>query len=465
LEFDHHTGRIPAIKVESAMKLLWKMAALTLGVTASYNSMAQDLAADVAELRQMLTAARSDYEARIDDLERRLEQAERASNTASRDADAALEIAEQAAIDSTSGSSAANAFNPAIGAVLAARFSDIDQGWESIPGFIPGGEIGPGGSGFSLGESEVNLNANIDSRFFGNLTLAIEDEDGETEIAAEEAWIQTTALPYSLAGKGGRYFSNVGYLNAFHRHADDFVDRPLPYQAFFGGQYIADGLQMTWLAPTAVFLELGAELNWGSGFPMSGNGETSPDAWTVSGKVGGDIGDSHSWQAGLSYVSADIIERNAGEDAVPGESFSGDSNLAVFDFVWKWAPAGNATINNFKIQGEYFRRDETGVFASLPYAGDQNGWYLQGTWQFRQGWRIGARLDELSSNNGALFAGTILEDPAWTPRRGSLMLDWSPSEFSRLRLQYTDDRVLEDSDKQFILQYLMSLGAHGAHRF
>ncbi len=447
------------------MRPFWTMAALALGVTASCNAVAQDLATEVAELRQMLAAAKSEYETRIDELERRLEQAERASIEAGQDASAAREIAEQVAIDSASGPTAANAFNPAIGAVLVARFSDVDQGWESIPGFIPGGELGPGGSGFSLGESELNLNANVDPRFFANLTLAIEDEDGSAEIAAEEAWIQTTALPYSLAAKGGRYFSKVGYLNGFHRHADDFVDRPLPYQAFFGGQYIADGLQMTWLAPTALFLELGTELNWGSGFPMSGNGETSPDAWTVSGKIGGDIGNSHSWLAGLSYISADIIERDAGEDAVPGESFSGDSDLSVFDFVWKWAPDGNATVNNFKIQGEYFRRDETGVFASLPYDGDQSGWYLQGAWQFRQGWRIGARVDEVSSNNGALFGGTILEGPAWTPRRGSLMLDWSPSEFSRLRLQYTDDRVLEDSDKQFFLQYLMSLGAHGAHQF
>ncbi len=447
------------------MRPYWTMAALALGVTASCNTLAQDLATEVAELRQMLAAAKSEYETRINALEQRLEQAERASIAAGQDANAAREIAEQAAIDSASGPTAANAFNPAIGAVLAARFSDVDQGWESIPGFIPGGELGPGGSGFSLGESELNLNANVDPRFFANLTLAIEDEDGETEIAAEEAWIQTTALPKGLTAKGGRYFSGAGYLNGFHRHADDFVDRPLPYQAFFGGQYIADGLQMTWLAPTALFIELGTELNWGSGFPMSGNGETSPDAWTVSGKIGGDLGDSHSWQAGLSYLSADIVERDAGADAVPGESFSGDSDLAVFDFVWKWAPAGNSTVNNFKIQGEYFRRDETGMFVSLPYDGTQNGWYLQAAWQFRQGWRIGARVDEVSSNNGALFGGTILEDPSWTPRRGSLMLDWSPSEFSRLRLQYTDDRVLEDSDKQFFLQYLMSLGAHGAHQF
>ncbi|MCI0516214.1 MAG: hypothetical protein L0Y45_00105, partial [Woeseiaceae bacterium] len=322
------------------MRPLLKMAALALGVTANCSSLAQDLATEVDELRQLLAAAKSEYETRIGELERRLEQAERAAYAANRDADAAREIAEQAAIDSASGPSVANAFNPAIGAVLSARYSDVGQGWEAIPGFIPGGELGPGGSGVSLGESELNLNANIDPRFFGNLTLAIEDDGGETEIAAEEAWIQTTALPHGLTAKGGRYFSGVGYLNGFHRHADDFVDRPLPYQAFFGGQYIADGLKLTWLAPTPMFLELGTELNWGSGFPMSGNGETSPDAWTVSGKIGGDIGDNHSWQAGLSYISADIIERDAGEDAVPGESFSGDSDLAVVDFVWKWAPAG-----------------------------------------------------------------------------------------------------------------------------
>jgi hypothetical protein len=45
------------------------------------------------------------------------------------------------------------------------------------------------------------------------------------------------------------------------------------------------------------------------------------------------------------------------------------------------------------------------------------------------------------------------------------MIDWSPSEFSRLRLQFIDDRVRSESDRQYILQYLMSIGAHGAHEF
>ena len=45
------------------------------------------------------------------------------------------------------------------------------------------------------------------------------------------------------------------------------------------------------------------------------------------------------------------------------------------------------------------------------------------------------------------------------------MFDWSPSEFSRLRMQYTNDKVLRESDKQWFLQYIMSIGAHGVHQF
>ena len=45
------------------------------------------------------------------------------------------------------------------------------------------------------------------------------------------------------------------------------------------------------------------------------------------------------------------------------------------------------------------------------------------------------------------------------------MLDFSPSEFSRLRLQYTDDQVLPESNDVWYLQYIMSIGAHGAHMF
>jgi len=427
---------------------------------------AQDLSGEVADLRQILAEMKSDYENRIADLEHRLDRAERSAAKASKNADEAMEVAEQTAISATAGASAANTFNPAIGAVLVAKYANVDAGWDSIPGFIPGGELGPGGSGLSLGESEFNMKANIDSRFFGNLTLALEDDGGETEVGVEEAWIQTTALSNGLTLTGGRYFSGVGYLNKFHRHADDFGDRPLPYQAFFGGQYIPDGLQLRWIAPTSMFLEFGTELNWGSNFPSTGRDETSPDAWTLFVKTGGDVGASHSWQLGLSYLAADVSDRGGEDVGAPvAEVFSGDSDLTGVDFVWKWAPRGNSTVRNFKLQGEYFSREESGDFAGLPYSGDQDGWYLQGIWQFRQGWRVGYRHDTVDADNRGLFAGTILEDAGRSSSRDSVMLEWLPSEFSRLRMQFIDDRVLSDSDGQFLLQYIMSIGAHGAHEF
>ena len=62
--------------------------------------------------------------------------------------------------------------------------------------------------------------------------------------------------------------------------------------------------------------------------------------------------------------------------------------------------------------------------------------------------------------------------PQFDPKRYSLMVDWNPSEFSRIRLQYSRDLTRQDiatgetiSDNQLFLQYIFSLGAHGAHQF
>ena len=444
------------------MKITRAMPALLILSLSATSVNAQDLANEVSELRQLLMTVQADYDARISDLEERLARAERQSRSAQRDADEAIELAEQTAIDQSSGSSAPNAFNPAIGAILVGGYADIDSSWDQIPGFQPAGEIGSGESGFSSGEAEINLNASVDARYFGNITLGIGEVDGSVDVGLEEAWFQTTSLPMGLSVLGGRFFSEAGYLNSFHFHSDDFTDRPLPYQAFFGGRYTVDGVQARWVAPASLLVEIGAELNWGGGHPATANGNSSPGAWTLFSNIGGDVGDSHSWQFGLAWIRADAMQRTADGAS---EAFTGDSDLAVVDFVWKWAPGGNPVRQNFKLQGEYFRRSETGLFAGLPYDGDQTGWYLQGVWQFAPTWRTGLRHDVVDADNGPLLAGTGLEDPGRSSSRDSLMLDWSPSEFSRLRMQYTNDKVLPQSDHQWHLQYIMSIGAHGAHQF
>jgi hypothetical protein len=54
----------------------------------------------------------------------------------------------------------------------------------------------------------------------------------------------------------------------------------------------------------------------------------------------------------------------------------------------------------------------------------------------------------------------------YNPTRNTLVTDWSPSEFSRIRLQLARDNSRSGQpDNQVFVQYIMSLGAHGAHKF
>jgi hypothetical protein len=143
------------------------------------------------------------------------------------------------------------------------------------------------------------------------------------------------------------------------------------------------------------------------------------------------------------------------------------------DFIWKWAPNGNPKQTNFKFQTEYFTRDEDGTLdpassgTPLSYNGKQKGWYTQAVYQFMPRWRVGLRYDQLKANAvDAALAGTVLDKQGHDPKRTSVMTDFSNSEFSRLRFQVNkDESRVNQKDTQWYLQYIMSLGAHGAHAF
>jgi hypothetical protein len=80
-------------------------------------------------------------------------------------------------------------------------------------------------------------------------------------------------------------------------------------------------------------------------------------------------------------------------------------------------------------------------------------------------WRAGYRYDRLDSGSVSFGANPLAAERYW-PTRHSLMVDYSPSEFSRFRLQFAQDKSMQDvTDNQVIVQYVHSLGAHGAHRF
>jgi len=378
-----------------------------------------------------------------------------------------------------------NGMNPAISVVLQGQYVDYKQDPEDyeLPGFMLGGEAGLAEAGFGLGHGELVMSSNVDDMFFGKLTLAIAEHEGATETELEEAYIETLGLGSGITVKAGRFFSNVGYLNGQHTHAWDFIDAPLVYRGLFGNQLIDDGMQLRWLAPTDLFLQVGAEMGRGERFPAGGASDEGKGSQAFFIELGGDVGVSHSWQVGLSHWSADVVGRQSGGHAHGGgatevPTFTGDSDVSALDVVWKWAPDGNFVQRNLKLQFEYFKREEDGTVElensgppveTTTYKGEQTGWYAQAVYQFRPQWRVGLRYDSLDSDNTGsdedVLAEAGLDDEGHKPERSSLMFDYAHSEFSLVRLQFNRDKSYENADNQVYLQYVMSLGAHGAHLF
>lgn len=447
---------------------------------------------DIAELKRMIEQMKQQYTQQLQALEYRVQRAEEraaaAEDTAQVTESKVAAVEQQVQAKPRSGD---NSFNPAISLVLQGGFASYSQNPEDFhfEGMPLGGEAGQMDEGLALWETELTASANVDNLFFGQATLGLHTHDGEIEVDVEEAFVDTLSLPAGLGLRFGRFYSSVGYLNEHHTHTWDFTDAPLAYQAFLGGQYRDDGVRASWVAPLdSLFVEVGAEALRGDAYPGGGNVGDFGAVRNLFAKVGGDIGRNSSWQVGVSHLDVDVSKRSAGGHAHDhgGDSpvFSGDSDLTVVDAVSKTDLGGDRALI---LQGEYLLRDEDGQVALsegggdalFNYDGEQDGWYLQGIFQFNRQWRAGLRYDRLSADNDLAMVSNkdtgetdeeIFEESGYQssdhdPHRWAAMVDWSPSEFSRLRLQYARDDSGEETDDQLMLQYIMTLGAHGAHRY
>lgn len=370
---------------------------------------------------------------------------------------AASETATEATLEPSVGTADGNgnAFNPAISIILNGSYQhhSLNPDEYARAGFAPLEGTGPETQGLSLGESEFTFSSNIDDKFYGQITLAFGDDD----IGVEEAYIDTTSLPNGLSLRAGRFFSNIGYLNSHHRHTDNFYDRPLAYQSLLANQYGDDGVQLRWVAPTELFIELGAEVFAGNSYPAAATNGVG--AQTLFAHVGGDVGTDNSWLAGLSMLDADAVD---GEDG-----FSGDARLYIADATWKWAPQGNFKDGGITLRGEYIIDQRNGLYIdplepdlTQLWDGNREGAYVEGIYRFSRRWETGYRYDRLWADDSGPYASSF------DPYRNSLMLTWRNSEFSLFRLQLSRDKPNEDdTDNAVYLQFQTSLGAHGAHKF
>ncbi|MCY3754290.1 MAG: hypothetical protein OXG99_09415, partial [Alphaproteobacteria bacterium] len=337
-----------------------------------------------------------------------------------------------------------------------------------------------------------------------------------------------SGLPDGTRIKAGRALWTFGYLNEQHAHGDDFADRPLPYRAFLDGAYNDDGVELSVVLPGDIYKEVGGGLFRGSDMPFGGS-ESGREAWSAYARIGGDVGRNSALRLGAYVLDGASHGRSGGghdhahedehghgdehaHDDEDGEDhaedehgdehdehghghaeyfsegmFTGDTRLFGVDFRYTWAPTGNARDSELILQGEYFRRSEEGDYALegeqhcevvghgeeepsieehehnchtdeevKAFKGDANGWYAQAVYKFLPQWRVGARYSRLSPPSAAEVDDTSTI---------SAMLDWTNSEFGRVRFQYNREASGDMRDNQLILQYVMSLGAHAAHSF
>lgn len=438
---------------------------------------------ELSQIRQAIEALKRDHEARLQALEARLRAAEAAATGASPGSSPGVPplaaspsptppVVAMSAPAAPVPATPAGSFNPAMSVILSGLYTRTsrDPAGYAIAGFARSAdaEVGPGTRGFSLAETEIGLSAQVDPWLRGTVNLALGADDS---MAVEEAYLQTTAMGHGLTLTAGRFKSAIGYLNPHHAHQWDFVDAPLAYQALLGGADADDGVQLKWVAPTDTYVSLGIEAGRGRRFPGGGDSRNGLGRWALTAHVGGDWGDSHSWQAGLSVLQSKAVGQAWTLDGDLARAFTGRTRVWVADAVWKWAPQGNASRTSVKLQGEWLRSERRGEVADeaggvFGLRSAPSGGYLQAVWQFMPRWRVGLRGDWLDPGSVDPATGQAWSDSAFKPRRRTLMLDFSPSEFSRVRWQLAQDRARPGAaDTQFQLQYQVSLGAHGAHAY
>ena len=371
-----------------------------------------------------------------------------------------------------------NYMNISFDGLFAAAYSsahDLNQ--------IEVGDHDPQQRGFNARNIELAFDGAVDPYFegFANIVFKL-DNDNETEVEVEEAFMQTTNLPFNLQLKGGQFFAAFGRINPTHPHTWDFADDPLVAGRLLGPDGLRGvGAQMSWTLPTPWYAQLIFAVQNGRGgtaysFRNPGDNGVFYDRLTNDREIRG-LGD-------LLYLprletSVDLTPTQVVLGGVSGAFGSNDTGdhtrtqIYGADLLYKWKSArAEAGFPFVKWQTEFmYRRYQAGrgLDDTFPVAETFHDWgmYSQVLWGFHKGWVVGVRGDYLHMTDSH-----FTDDPDRQSRwRISADLTWYPTEFSKLRLQYNHD-FLEDTfflagrdvDSVF-LQFEFILGAHGAHKF
>ncbi|WP_372795398.1 zinc-regulated TonB-dependent outer membrane receptor [Pontiella sp.] len=327
-------------------------------------------------------------------------------------------------------------------------------------------------NGFNLRHVELTLYAEVDNYFRAQAIAAVSEDGAEIE----EAWGETTGLPWGFQARAGKFFSSFGYINAQHSHQWDFTDQPLIYELEFGSHGLNDtGVQLSWLAPAPVYLLFGAEVFQGDNEYMFAQVEADELPENDAPRLG--VGwvklapfqfENSEFQLGLFGASGSHQEVH---EETTTNSYDGVNWFVGADAVYKFDSGKAYGQGDATIQAEYFYTDKELDLQDGPgsLTGSRDGYYIQSTYGFLPRWRGGLRWEQVGLINETREPGEDKEEfgDSW---RASAMVDFRPSEFSQIRFQLNNgDYDLGDEGTENVweafVQLTFSIGAHGAHSF
>jgi hypothetical protein len=345
-------------------------------------------------------------------------------------------------------------FNPKLSLILTTSVA-----WHSSQEHLEQGGHAPDTTGFNLQGLELAASASVDPYFRFQLSFQL------TEAEIEEAFLSTVELPLNLQLRAGFFNAQFGRENALHLHQYKFANPSLMHTRFLAEEHFAGlGAEASMLLPLPWYLMLIVEsFSTVPDTSLRSASFVSADQ-TATGAVDGpedfvfvarienffELTDDWSLLVGLSGATGP-------SPRTPDEA----AFLWGADVYLKWRPlSSGADALAVALTLEYLLRQTP---SGSGWVRDHGG-YAQLDLQLSKRWLLGLRLDQAAWWSGPVAPDDPLGAWQW---RGSAVLTFAPTHFSKLRLQYDagHQRNFEGVGHAVVLLVEVSAGAHGAHSF
>src|SRR5438093_392564 len=224
---------------------------------------------------------------------------------------------------------------------------------------IERGDHDPQQRGFNARNIELAFDGAVDPYFegFANIVFKL-DNDNEAEVEVEEAFLQTTSLPFNLQLKAGQFFAAFGRINPTHPHTWDFADAPIVHALLLGADGLRGvGAQISWIVPVPWYSQLILGVQNGRGgtgysFRNPGRDGMFFDRRTTDRELRGlqDFVWIPRWENSVDLSPTQVVL--AGVSGAFGSNETGaNSRTQIYggDFLYKWKSANAEVVFPFVI--------------------------------------------------------------------------------------------------------------------